>query len=339
MVAMLICLAGSKEQERFCGQPFVEVLPGLNVVASTDLHLLHVLLCILLRMSTAVADGIDNRLADLRGNITAWTTKVKIAIALVDHLIDELLLLLQSVCDIDLLLLLSAESQVDLSQHALLVVLIEVLLVAVLLSVASTEEKGHWSTLLACPLRCHTLLNEGSHWRNACAEADHDHWCLVRLWHCHRGGVHLGIELKRAIGSLELTQPAGGETNAVAAASCSPFILDDAKVALLLATQPWRGCNGVQTRLDVGHVVEEVTKRWNSTWVLLEQLCIGVALCREGLVGLLAFSGADQLELFLLLWICGLELQHLIETSLWPSTNVQNVPEQGRDGDHLWQRL
>mmetsp|Transcript_121399 Transcript_121399/g.348832 ORF Transcript_121399/g.348832 Transcript_121399/m.348832 type:complete len:352 (+) Transcript_121399:251-1306(+) len=313
--------------------------PSFHIVAPVDLHVHDILLGVLLGVAAAFPDGVDDGLLDLRGHIPARPAKVQVAVLLVDQVVDELLLLLQSVGHVDLLLLLAAERQGDNGQRALLVVGVELVLVAVLDPVAGTEEQRHRRDLLALAEGGHTLLDEGAHRRDARAKAHHHEGRLMRLGHHDRGFVDLGRQAHAGASDLELLQPAGALADALPSALRLPIVPDDAEVALILAAHPRRRGDGVEARLDVGHVVDEVANGGHRAGELLQELGVGVALIDAVLVVLLPLAGADAGQLLLLLRVLGAELQHLVKAALGPAADVQALGEELAGRDVLGQGL
>mmetsp|Transcript_83869 Transcript_83869/g.179778 ORF Transcript_83869/g.179778 Transcript_83869/m.179778 type:complete len:278 (+) Transcript_83869:148-981(+) len=276
-------------------------------------------------MATAITDRVDDGLAHLGRHVAPGAAQVKVAIILVDELVDHLLLLLKAVRDVDLLLLLAAQRQDDMCEHAVLLVLVELFLVAVLLAIPGAEEEGHLAALLTRSLSCHTLLNKGPHGSDACAQGHHHHRGHMGVRHRHCGGVHAAAELDALSGNRHLVKPARGETHAVPAAGGGPVVPDDAEMALIVAPQPGGGGDGVQARLDVRHIIEQGAHTHVGAGELLQELCVGVALSRVGLVVRLALASAEVFQLRLLLGIRGAKLQHLVETALWPATDVHDL--------------
>mmetsp|Transcript_89364 Transcript_89364/g.273663 ORF Transcript_89364/g.273663 Transcript_89364/m.273663 type:complete len:652 (+) Transcript_89364:181-2136(+) len=312
--------------------------PGLDVVPAFDLHVHDVVLRVLLGMAAAIADRLDHCPADLRRHVAAGAAEVQVAVLLVDEVVDKLHLLLQPMGHVDFLLLLAAQREGDGGQHAFLVVVVELLLVAVLDAVARAEEERHGCALLAGPVGGHALLDEGAHWRDARAEADHQQGRLVGLGHDHRRFVDLGRHAQAAARQVQLLQPPGALTDALPPAGGDPIIPDDAEVALVLAPHARRGGDGVQAGLDVRHVVDEVPDGRHRAGELLQQLGVGVALRGARLVVLLAVPGAQVRELLLILRVRGAHLQHLVEAALGPAADVQDLGEQTPHGDVLRQR-
>mmetsp|Transcript_170329 Transcript_170329/g.540941 ORF Transcript_170329/g.540941 Transcript_170329/m.540941 type:complete len:241 (+) Transcript_170329:103-825(+) len=211
--------------------------PRLDIVPAIDLHLLDVLLRILLGVVATSPDCVDDGLSHLRRGGTTGAAEGQVAALLVDEVVDELLLLLKTVGHIDLLLLLATQGQAHVLQHALLLVVVELLLVAVLGTVPGAEEEGHLTASLSISLRGSTLLDEGPHRGDAGAEGDHEEGRLVRLGHGHGRGVHGGAASEALLSGLNLAKPVGREADAIPAAGGSPLVLDDAEVASVLAAE------------------------------------------------------------------------------------------------------
>mmetsp|Transcript_64452 Transcript_64452/g.141334 ORF Transcript_64452/g.141334 Transcript_64452/m.141334 type:complete len:305 (-) Transcript_64452:245-1159(-) len=74
-----------------------------------------------------------------------------------------------------------------------------------------------------------------------------------------------------------------------------------------------------------------------ATWELLQKLRIGVALVSKCLIFCFPFLGAKLLQLLLLGCISCAELQHLIETSLGPTSDVEHLRQEATDINDLWQ--
>mmetsp|Transcript_52355 Transcript_52355/g.156253 ORF Transcript_52355/g.156253 Transcript_52355/m.156253 type:complete len:258 (-) Transcript_52355:1478-2251(-) len=254
-----------------------------------------------------------------------------------DEVVDKLLLLLQPVGDVDLLLLLAAQGKDDVVKQPLLVVLVEFCLVAVLGAVAGAEEEGHGTALLAVLLRRSPLFDEGAHGGDAGAQCHHHQGRLVRVRHGHGGGVHAAMQRQRLGVRVQFAEPAGAEAHAVPAAFRGPLILDDAQVGLIVAAQAGRGRDGVQARLDVRHVVQQVADARLGAGELAQQLGVCITLLDVVLVGGLALPGAQEAKLLLLRGVRGAELQHLVEAALRPAPDVQHLGEELAGGDHLGQ--
>mmetsp|Transcript_52352 Transcript_52352/g.156232 ORF Transcript_52352/g.156232 Transcript_52352/m.156232 type:complete len:258 (-) Transcript_52352:2152-2925(-) len=254
-----------------------------------------------------------------------------------DEVVDKLLLLLQPVGDVDLLLLLAAQGKDDVVKQPLLVVLVEFCLVAVLGAVAGAEEEGHGPALLTVLLRCGPLLDEGTHGCNPGAERNHHEGSLVRVRHGDGRRVDAAAQSDALGLRRQLAQPSGAEAHAVPAAFRGPLILDDAQVGLIVAAQAGRGRDGVQARLDVRHVVQQVADARLGAGELAQQLGVCITLLDVVLVGGLALPGAQEAKLLLLRGVRGAELQHLVEAALRPAPDVQHLGEELAGGDHLGQ--
>mmetsp|Transcript_6294 Transcript_6294/g.20223 ORF Transcript_6294/g.20223 Transcript_6294/m.20223 type:complete len:310 (-) Transcript_6294:4460-5389(-) len=239
--------------------------------------------------------------------------------------------------DVDLLLLLAAQGEDDVLEEPVLLVLVELGLIAVLGAVASPEEEGHGAALLAVRLRRGSLLDEGPHGGDARAERHHQQGRLVRVRHRDSRRVDAAVHPQALGAGLHLAQPAGRQAHAVPAALGGPLVLDDAQVALVVAAESRGGGDGVQARLDVRHVVQQVANAGLRTGELLEELGVGVALVHVILVLGLALLGAQTLQLLLLGGVGGAELQHLVEAALRPASNVEHLREEGAGRDHLGQ--
>mmetsp|Transcript_35769 Transcript_35769/g.83431 ORF Transcript_35769/g.83431 Transcript_35769/m.83431 type:complete len:1585 (+) Transcript_35769:757-5511(+) len=124
-------------------------------------------------------------------------------------------------------------------------------------------------------------------------------------------------------------EPSGGKTGQRPPTRRRPVIPDDAKVADIVATEARGRSDGIQAWLDVRHIVQQIADADLAAGELLKEFRIRVAFVGVRLVSLLALLRAEQLQLLLLLGVRRRKLQHLVETSLGPAGDVQNLGEEG----------
>merc|ERR1719330_846907 len=289
--------------------------PSLHIISTIDLHVHDILLCILSRMPTAIFDGINDSFSDLRRHITTRATQVQISILLMDQVIHKLLFLLQPVCDIDLFLLLSAQSKANRCERSFFVVTIELLLITVFDPVSRSEEQGHGRDFFSCSRSCHSFFDEGSHGGDPSSQADHEQRSFMGFWHDNSCLVDLRRHAN-SISDFQILQPSSALTDTEPSTGCIPIISDDAQMACVLSLHTRRRSNGVQSRLNVGDIVNQMANCWGRTWKLLKKFGVCVALLPASLICLFSLARTNHCEFLFLARVCGAHLQHFIKTAL-----------------------
>merc|ERR1712048_405065 len=86
-------------------------------------------------------------------------------------------------CHINFLLLFATQSKMNFGQNSFFVIFSKFFLVAVLLSISSTEKQSHFGTMFTCSVCGNSLLNECAHWSNASSQTNHHQRRCVSFGH------------------------------------------------------------------------------------------------------------------------------------------------------------
>eukprot|EP00123_Amoebidium_parasiticum_P017769 comp23984_c0_seq1/m.42584 comp23984_c0_seq1/g.42584 ORF comp23984_c0_seq1/g.42584 comp23984_c0_seq1/m.42584 type:complete len:537 (+) comp23984_c0_seq1:111-1721(+) len=248
--------------------------------------------------------------------------QVEVAVALVEVLVEDLLVLGHLVLDVHLVRLVPAERQPQTRQQAVLGIGLQLLAVQVLLGARPGPKVQHHGAHLDPPcLVVGPLLDERPEGGHAGAQAGHDDGLLVAGGQDHDRGLdrdrHLGAH-------WQVDQVAGALAHLVGAAGRGPVVQHDQQVHAV-GVHLHAGRNRVVAGLDGRHNLDQRLDRRVCRGELPEQLCIGDGLVHAGLEVLLAVSRGNGQQLLLLHGVAGQVGQLLVEALAGPPKQVQHL--------------
>lgn len=139
------------------------------------------------------------------------------------------------------------------------------------LLVTIAEEKSHGSALFAVNLSLLSVLNHGTHWSYTCSQSYHHLRLVLSFRDVHSPIIHFGHYL--SLCSI-VPEEVGGHAVSLVVICVVPVVLDDAEF-YLVTHQSVSGGNGVESRLDLRHVVHEVLHRGHGRGEFLQEVCLG----------------------------------------------------------------
>jgi len=155
---------------------------------------------------------------------------------------------------LDLVVLITAPGVVHADDSVFLLALELIAIKELCLLVSVAKEQSHGTALLSLALAVSTILDHGTHWRNACSQPYHHLRFVLSLRDGDTACIHVARFL--LLGSV-VPEEVHSQAVSVLILVVIPIILDDAELDLV-ANHPVGTSDGLQAWLDGGHVVNQI---------------------------------------------------------------------------------